>query len=169
MENFSLKKPNENDEIEVMLYRKEFTDKNEYVNGSSGLSKINIYKDWLKKINDENNKNNNPVRSELLMIRQSDNKIIGMTNIRHSLENGFEISGGHIGYSIRPSERKKGYGNIILALALNYCKTLGIKNVLVTCNKENNASKKVILNNGGKYENEIEENGEIIERFWIKN
>ena len=169
MEDFYLRKPNKNDEMEVMLYRKEFTEKNEYINGSSGLSKINNYKVWLKKISDENDINNNPIRSELLMIRQSDNEIVGMINIRHSLESGFEISGGHIGYSIRPSERKKGYGNIILALALKYCKTLEIESVLVTCSKTNVASKKVILNNGGIFESEIEENGKIIERYWIKN
>ena len=164
-EYFILRVPNVNDEIEIMSYKKEFAEIGDYINGSDGLTTIKNYKDWLKKL--AKDKTGSPKRSELLMIRKSDNKVVGLANIRHSVENGFEISGGHIGYSIRPSERGKGYGNVILALSLDYCKRLGIKKVLVTCEKNNLASKKVIIYNSGKFENEIIEEDKMFERYWI--
>ena len=76
--------------------------------------------------------------------------------------------GGHIGYGVRPTERRKGYGTKMLAFALEKCHGFGIKKALVTCDKSNNASRKTILKNGGILENEQpEENGNILQRCWI--
>ncbi len=95
------------------------------------------------------------------------NKMIGAVNIRHELNDFLLQYGGHIGDGIRPSERGKGYGNQIVALALNECKKLGLKKVLMTCDKDNIPSKKCIIKNGGILENEVSKDGEIIERYWI--
>lgn len=78
------------------------------------------------------------------------NKFIGRTSIRHKLTPHLRILGGHIGYYIRPGERRKGYGKTILKLALKKANALGIKNVFVTCDLVNTGSKKIIEANGGK-------------------
>nr|WP_231889906.1 GNAT family N-acetyltransferase [Bacillus sp. SJS] len=95
-------------------------------------------------------------------------RIVGAVNIRHRLNEYLKERGGHIGYGIRPSERQKGYATAILSLALAESKRMGIKNVLVTCDKSNIASEKTILKNGGKFDSEfIEECGTVVKRFWI--
>jgi len=79
------------------------------------------------------------------------NKILGTTDIRHRLTESLYIEGGHIGYGIRPSERKKGYATKILELVLIEAIKLKITKALITCDKDNIASKKVILKNGGVF------------------
>ena len=93
---------------------------------------------------------------------------MGAVNIRHYLNDTLLKAGGHIGYGIRPSERRKGYATAMIALALDECRKLGINKVLICCNKENIGSAKSIINNGGILENEIEEDGHIIQRYWIQ-
>jgi predicted acetyltransferase len=83
------------------------------------------------------------------------NEFIGRVDIRHTLTKHLLREGGHIGYDIRPSKRNHGYGKKILALALPKAKSFGIKNVLVTCDETNVASKKIIEANGGILENKI--------------
>ena len=97
------------------------------------------------------------------------NIIVGAVNIRHYLNEALLQSGGHIGDGIRPSERRKGYGTAMIALALEECKKLGIEKVLMVCNKENVASAKSIINNGGALENEVILNGSTYQRYWIDN
>ena len=77
------------------------------------------------------------------------------------------ISGGHIGDGIRPSERNKGYGTKMIALALEKCKQMNITKVLMVCDKDNIASSKTIIKNGGILENELNDEGVIIQRYWI--
>ena len=90
------------------------------------------------------------------------NYIVGMVNIRHKLNKFLTINGyGHIGYSVRPSERRKGYATEILKQALKYCKELGIKVVHVGCYKDNIASKKTIENNNGVLLREFENQGKL--------
>ena len=93
---------------------------------------------------------------------------IGETNIRHKLNRALKKDGGHIGYGIRPSKRKKGYGVIILALALRKAQRLGIKKALVTCDDDNIGSRKIIESNGGILQNKIKYKGKVIYRYWIK-
>jgi len=96
------------------------------------------------------------------------NKVIGAVNIRHRLNDYFLRIDGNIGGAIRPSYRGKGYGSKMLALSLEVTKDMGMKKVLVTCNKNNKASEKTIIKNGGVFESEeLEDNGNIVKRFWI--
>jgi predicted acetyltransferase len=99
-----------------------------------------------------------------------DNKtVLGAVNIRHQLTDDLFNRGGHIGYGIRPSERKKGYATKLLALSLEKAKKLGIQKALVVCDAWNIASEKVIINNGGIRDNDyVEEDGNIIRRYWIE-
>lgn len=94
-------------------------------------------------------------------------KVLGAVNIRHRLNEKLLRSAGHIGYGIRPSERKLGNASEALRQALNIAKELGIERALVVCDKENLGSARTILKNGGVLENEIEEDGIIKQRYWI--
>ena len=95
------------------------------------------------------------------------NIMVGAVNIRHYLNESLLISGGHIGDGVRPSERRKGVATKMIALALQECRKLGITKVLMVCDKENIASAKSIINNGGKLENEIISDGAIEQRYRI--
>ncbi|KKC47121.1 MULTISPECIES: GNAT family N-acetyltransferase [unclassified Paenibacillus] len=95
-------------------------------------------------------------------------RVLGAVNIRHSLTPFLLSSGGHIGYGIRPSARRKGYATKLLELALEKTAELGIAKVLVVCDRSNEASARTILNNGGiEAAPHTEENGNVVRRFWI--
>ena len=164
--------PTEEYRKQVEEYLQEFIDNGEYeIAGDGSLDKIKNFDEWLKKIkNDlyEENIEDNKIPSTLyLTVRKSDNKIVGNVQIRHKLNEKLLNYGGHIGDSVRPSERKKGYATEQIRLALKECKKLGIGNVLMDCDKTNIGSAKSIINNGGVLENEVYINGELIQRYWI--
>lgn len=96
------------------------------------------------------------------------NRVIGAVNIRHQLSEFLYNAGGHIGYGIRPSERRKGFATILLNQSLVEAKKLGIKDVLVVCDEGNVGSEKTIIKNGGRPDTDyIEDNGNVIKRYWI--
>ena len=95
-------------------------------------------------------------------------EFIGKVSIRHTLTEKLLQEGGHIGYEIRPSKRKMGYGTKILALAVKSAKNLGIEKILVTCDDDNIGSYKIIEKNGGILENKIGYQGKLKRRYWIK-
>ena len=94
---------------------------------------------------------------------------IGRASVRHRLTPQLLEIGGHIGYDIRPSKRGKGYGNIVLQLAIPKARELGVDRILVTCDEHNVASRKVIEKNGGVLENKVPnpETGDNKLRYWI--
>ena len=97
-------------------------------------------------------------------------KILGRVSIRHRLNDHLlNNPGGHIGYAVAPSERRRGYATEQLRLALEKCKEMGIGPVLITCHKENIASAKVIQKNGGVLEDErVSKEGKVFQRYWIE-
>lgn len=96
------------------------------------------------------------------------NIFVGAVNIRHRLNAGLLRSGGHIGDGIRPSERGKGLGTSMIALALEECDKLGIKDVLMCCDDDNIASARTIEKNGGVLENKVTDDDGTVRRYWIK-
>lgn len=96
------------------------------------------------------------------------NIFVGAVNIRHYLNEKLLHDGGHIGDGIRPSERGKGYGTQMIALALRECDRLGIRRVLMCCDRDNAASARTIQKNGGVLENEIDVDGVPVQRYWIE-
>ena len=103
-----------------------------------------------------------------LAVRKSDDKVVGVIDLRHHINHPIlGTYGGHCGYSVRPSERGKGYAKIILCLNIQNAKAMGIEKLLVTCNVKNEASEKTILANGGVYEKTIDVDGSKIKRYWI--
>lgn len=140
--------------------------------GCAGLENFDDINDWIKKIQMYSSKDTCPegfVPSSLyLYVRENDNRVVGIIDIRHHINHPvLSLWGGHIGYSVRPSERRKGIGSLMLKDALIKCKGLGNNKILITCNKGNVGSEKVILNNGGIFESEVDNNGTIVKRFWI--
>lgn len=145
--------PTEELETKATEFKKEFFQLGERViNGSFLLDYKDNYHEWLQILKDSLSVETvNPkwvVSDTFFAIRKSDNKIVGIVNFRHSL-NDFYKDLGHIGYSVRPSERKKGYATEILKQTLKHAKKLGLHEVFLTCKVENEASRKTIINNGG--------------------
>jgi len=105
--------------------------------------------------------------STFFCLDEDRNLMVGAVNIRHYLNEGLLLNGGHIGDGVRPSERRKGIATAMIALALEECRTLGISKVLMVCDRENIGSAKSIIKNGGVLENEVEVDGEMVQRYWI--
>jgi predicted acetyltransferase len=97
-------------------------------------------------------------------------RFVGHINIRHRLNDFLTNVAGHIGYAIRPSMRRQGYGTAILKLALPKAAGLGLDRVLLTCDESNPASRKIIERNNGIYKNSFEQKGDLPTklRFWIE-
>ena len=96
-----------------------------------------------------------------------DNRILGMVNIRHRLDDSLRVIGGLIGYGVRPSERRRGYATYMLGQALEICRQMGLDRVLLTCDADNEGSRRTILKNGGLYDSGETHKGVAIERYWI--
>lgn len=155
----------------------EFYEYGSEINGSGALDsylKEATYEEWLLKVlADIDIANIEKPRVPALTyfyVREEDDKIVGMVNIRLALNDFLKNEGGHIGYGIRPTERKKHYATGMLTEALKVCDTVGISEVILTCDKENSASAGVIKNCGGKLEAEFysETFDETIQRYLIR-
>lgn len=153
MEKFYYEIPSIARKNEAIEYINEFYEYKSDINGTGGLQRfLNDYEGWLVKLEEdykrEPNEEKVPARTYFL-IRSNDNKIIGMINIRLALNERLKKYGGHIGYSIRPKERGKGYNKINLYLGLKICKEHGIEKVFMDADKENPASWKTMEALGG--------------------
>lgn len=118
MERFYFEEPNIDRKEEALAYIKEFYAYNSSINGVGGLYRyLDDYEGWLKKLEEDYirtpNEEKVPARTYFL-VRENDKRIVGMINIRLALNEKLKKSGGHIGYSIRPTERRKGYNKINL-------------------------------------------------------
>ncbi|ASK61526.1 GNAT family N-acetyltransferase [Virgibacillus phasianinus] len=140
------------------------------VPSSFSLAEHNGYQDYLTALATREKGNGHWLPSSNYFLVNEENRILAMVDIRHDLNEFLLNVGGHIGYGVRPTERKKGYATRILAEALKKCKELNMDRVLVTCDEENIGSAKVILNNGGVEDTSFtEENDNVKRRFWIEN
>jgi predicted acetyltransferase len=155
----------------VMDYKREFIENGDSMDGTAGLQQYDIFEEWYNSILD--NSHEETVREGLvpastyLAISVNSNQLVGMIDIRHRLNEFLLNYGGHIGYSVRKAERQQGFATEILALDLQECLKLKIEKVLLTCDKNNIASAKTIINNGGKLENEVNDGDDVIQRYWI--
>ena len=159
---------------QIRAYRKEFLDSGDSMDGTGALRRYENPEDWIAFSNSCLDPLTVPdglaAATQYLFVREEDRKIVGMIQIRHSFNDYLEKFGGHIGYSVAPSERRRGYATQMLRMALLKCRELGIVKVLITCIKGNEGSRKTILNNGGVYESTVydpDEEKAYIERYWI--
>lgn len=173
MEELYLELPIKKRENDAMDYIIEFYTNGSVINGSGSLdSYINLYDKWLQKLDDDINnvKEGRVPANTYFGVRKSDNKIVGMVNIRHELNDYLiESGGGHIGYAVRPTERGKGYATKILELALERCKELGIEEVYLGCYEYNVGSYKTIEKNGGKLVKNIIDEDNVPCRYYVIN
>lgn len=156
---------------QVLEYKKEFIENGDDLAGASYLQKYDVYEEWLKFVWDnekEDTKHTEVTADVFLAIREEDNKLVGMINIRHALNEYLYNYGGHIGYSVRKAERRKGYAKEMLKIALKKCRELKMKKILITCDADNIASAKTIKSCGGILENEVYEDGILVQRYWIE-
>ncbi|MGL4335695.1 MAG: GNAT family N-acetyltransferase [Turicibacter sp.] len=171
MNRLTLVLPTLDDKEKIMDYKNEFIHHGDSMDGTAGLSTAQNfeawYADWSNNLKEETVRPGLVPSTTYLAISTDDHRLIGMIDIRHYLNDYLLKFGGHIGYSIRKSERQKGYATEMLAKALNECVSLNIKKVLITCDKDNIASAKTITNNGGKFENEIADGNETTQRYWL--
>ena len=143
------------------------------MDGTGGLKQFEHPEDWISYLEKHRVPltvtNGRVPSSQFIFVREEDNKIVGMIDIRHTLNDYLETYGGHIGYSVAPGERRKGYASQMLKEALIKCRELGIDKVLITCADNNEGSRKTILANGGIYESTVYEPEEKVslERYWI--
>ena len=139
--------------------------------GLANLEEATSYEKWVKEKADEKNginlKEGYVPCTTLFLKRMSENKICGSISIRHELNKFLLEFGGHIGYSITPSERGKGYGKLQLKMALEIAKELGIEKCLITADETNVASNKTIISEGGILENTVMWDNEPLNRYWI--
>lgn len=152
METFKFEEPTIDRKEDAIDYINEHLKYNSNINGSGGLDRyIDNYEEWLVKLEkDKTDPGNNRVPGlTYFLVREEDNKIIGMINIRLVLNEKLRKSGGHIGYGIRPTERKKGYNKINLYLGLQVCQKYGLDKVLLDADLDNPASWKTMEALGG--------------------
>lgn len=135
-------------------YKQAFFDAGEgVINGSALLDQMN-YTDWLEQVRqNQSPKTVRPdwvVASTFFAVREKDGRILGMLDLRHTLKQAFLSQyGGHIGYSVRPDERQKGYAAAMLQQAIIYAKQLGLSKVMLGCFADNLASIRTIEKCGG--------------------
>lgn len=168
---FILRKPNAKDLKEITAFKQEFIEKNSWMDGTGILIKVSA-EEWLRFNQDiETTLNPNYVKSLQYGLFNPENKLIGLIQIRLELKGYLIEFGGHIGYCVRPSERRKGYAKMMLQATLDICKQVGLDRVLITCLESNIASAKTIEACGGIFEKIVFDDKNYqanMKRYWIK-
>lgn len=152
MEKFYLERPSIERKDEIIKCLDEFVEYNSDINGSGSLDKIYegyTFEEALERcLNMENEEYaksiNRGASKTFLLIRENDNKIIGSINVRWNLPEAMKKFGGNIGYSVRPTERRKGYNKINLYLGLIEAQKIGLDRVMLDCASDNIGSNKTI-------------------------
>ena len=166
--------PRMEDEEVALAYRAEHFEAGEMtIHGDGGLDEAADYRLWVEKI--ERDRTPDTVTPGLVPAttffgrKKSDGRIVGTIQVRYELNEYLLKYGGHIGYGVRPSERRKGYATRMLRLALDHARSMRLRRVLITCDRSNIASARTILRCGGEMENEIiSDDGRTFQRYWIE-
>ena len=173
MNEFILIKPTIEYAEQIAAYRQEFLDAGSSMDGTGPLRRIADPEEYLRFCTACEDPATVPddlaPATQFFFVRTTDRKLVGMLQVRHCFNDYLEKYGGHIGYSVRPAERRKGYAKEMLRMALPFCKEIGLEKVLITCIDGNTGSEKTIRANGGVYESTVHEPnaGVDLKRFWI--
>ena len=140
-----------------------------HIAGSSMMHAFDSYTEWQAKVDADRATPAPGLVPATTFLAMLGDKAVGTIQIRHELNEYLSQVGGHIGYSIIPSMRGKGYGAQQLALALEKARMLRLLRVMITCNSDNIASARTIMRNGGVYDSDfVEDSGNIVQRYWIE-
>ncbi len=163
-------KPEKKHKEEAIAFRQEFFDNGEKtINGSELLDKIDSYDEWMEFIGrNSSSETVSPgwVVSEIYFAVDEGERIAGIIDLRHELS-GILKDAGHCGYSVRPSERNKGYATEMLSQIIQRAGQLGINTFQLAAERSNEASVRIIKNAGGKYERSFILEGEEADIFLI--
>ena len=160
-------------DAQIQAYRREFLSTEGSMDGCGSLRRFDETQDWIDQVESLKREETTPPglvpSTQYIYVRESDGKIVGVIQIRRRFNEFLEKYGGHIGYSVCPSERRKGYATQMLRRVLPVCRALGIERVLISCLEGNEGSRRTILNNGGVYESTVycAERDIRLERYWI--
>ncbi|MCK7485038.1 MAG: GNAT family N-acetyltransferase [Bacillus subtilis] len=166
---YRLIKPDSSHEQAYLEFIREWTDRNENIVPYSARLDGRGYTAFLMLQKDREDRSKIPaefVVSSFYLFMEG-NAIVGAVSIRHELNERLLMTGGHIGYGIRPTRRGEGLAKIMLSLALDKVRNLGIQEVLMTCYRDNLRSARTIQACGGVKENEVLLDGKWEERYWI--
>ena len=166
----TLKRPIKENEAEALAFKKEFIDNGEQtINGSELLDQIDSYDEWLKSVSDNTSPETvNPswVVTDTYFAFDKNDRLVGIIDLRHELK-GFLEDFGNSGYSVRPSERRKGYATEMLRLIIERAAEIGLGKLQLSVERTNEPSVKTILKNGGKYERSFTFEGEDADVYII--
>jgi predicted acetyltransferase len=165
-----LERPIKEYEAEALAFKKEFIDNGEQtINGSELLDQMDSYDEWLKSVSDNTSPETvNPswVVTDTYFAFDEKNRLVGIIDLRHNL-NDFLKDFGNSGYSVRPSERRKGYATEMLRLIIERAAEIGLGKLQLSVERTNEPSVKTILKNGGKYERSFTFEGEDADVYMI--
>lgn len=167
----NFRKLNFDDIDEITAFKQEFIDAGSGMDGTGALVKVSA-EEWLKTIADlETTENPDSVKCLQFGLFEENKRLLGLIQIRLKLLGYLVDFGGHIGYCVRPSERKKGYAKLMLKNALDKCREAGLNKVLITCLEDNIASAKTIEACGGVFEKTVFDDKNYLanmKRYWIE-
>ena len=165
-----LERPIKENEAEALAFKQEFIDNGEQtINGSELLDQMDSYDEWLKSVSDNTSPETvNPswVVTDTYFAFDEKNRLVGIIDLRHNL-NDFLKDFGNSGYSVRPSERRKGYATEMLRLLIERAAEIGLGKLQLSVERTNEPSVKTILKNGGKYERSFTFEGEEADVYMI--
>lgn len=173
MEALRLVMPDETMLDEVNVYKKAMLDAGSSLDGTGNLRRHDAV-EWLANCralaHEETCPENWVPATQFVCIREADGRIVGMIDLRHRFNDFLREFGGNIGYSVRPDERRKGYAKWMLAHVLPEARKIGLTRVLVTCDADNEGSRRTIEANGGVFEREtfLPDEGLTLRRYWIE-
>ena len=173
MPDLILTRPDETMSAEIAAYKQAMQAAGSSMDGTGSLSR-HTPEEWIAHIRmlrrEETCPENWVPATQFVCVRKTDGRIVGMIDLRHRFNDFLAEYAGNIGYSVRPDERRKGYAKWMLAHVLPEAKKLGLARVLVTCEEDNEGSRRTIEANGGVFERTtyLASEAVTLRRYWIE-